>query len=84
MGSKVMILMDKPEETTKSGIIIPDNAKEEQQRGTVHKVGAGSKDVVMEVEKGDYVLLGKYAGAKLEYEGVEYLLVEQGEILAII
>ena len=67
-----------------SGIIIPDSAKEKPQRGTVVAVGPGTNDVKMEVKKGDSVLYGKYSGTELSYDGKDYLMMKQSDILAII
>ena len=72
------------EERTASGIIIPDTAKEKPQRGTVIAVGAGTKDVTMEVKPGDVVLYGKYSGTEVTVDEVDYLIMKQGDILAVI
>jgi chaperonin GroES len=72
------------EEKTASGIIIPDSAKEKPQRGTVVAVGPGTKDEKMEVKVGDSVLYGKYSGTELNYDGKDFLMMKQSDILAII
>lgn len=72
------------EQRTASGIIIPDSAKEKQQKGTVVAVGPGTKDVVMQVKVGDVVLYGKYAGTELSSDGKDYLFMKQSDILAIV
>jgi chaperonin GroES len=72
------------EEKTKSGIIIPDTAKEKPQKGTVVAAGPGTKDEKMEVKVGDVVLYGKYAGSELSIEGKDYLMMRQSDILAVI
>jgi len=72
------------ETTTASGIIIPDTAQEKPQKGHVLAVGSGTKDHKMSVKVGDTVLYSKYAGSELNYEGDDYLIVKESDILAII
>jgi len=69
---------------TASGIIIPDNAKEKPQKGKVVAVGSGTKDEKMTVSVGDTVLYGKYAGTELKFEGQDYLIMRESDILAIV
>lgn len=76
-------------ETMKGGIIIPDTAKEKPQQGKVIAVGPGRVDdngqrVVPEVKKGDTVLYGKYAGTEVTVAGTDYLILREGDILAIL
>jgi len=84
LGKRVLILPQAAEEVTKTGIYIPDSAKEKPQRGEVIAVGPGTKEEVMEVKVGDVVLYGKYSGTKLDYNGTEYLIMDQTDILAVI
>ena len=70
--------------TTASGIIIPDNAQEKPQKGTVISVGKGTKDNPTTVKKGDVVLYGKYAGTELKHDGEEYIIMKESDIFAII
>jgi chaperonin GroES len=75
------------EETTKSGLVIPDTAKEKPQRGTIVAVGQGRKDddgdrIPLDVEVGDVVLFAKYAGTEFKYEDEEYLILAEKDILA--
>jgi chaperonin GroES len=72
------------ETTTASGLIIPDNAKEKPQKGTVVAVGNGKVDEPLTVKVGDTVLYGKYGGTDLKLEGVDYLMMRESDILAII
>ena len=65
-------------------IIIPDNAKEKPQRGTVVAAGPGTKDEPITVKIGDTVLYGKYAGTELKLEGKDYLIMRESDILAIV
>jgi len=84
LDDRVLVAPMEAETTTASGIIIPDNAKEKPQKGTVVAVGPGTKDVEVTVKVGDIVLYGKYSGTELKYEGVDYLMMRQGDILATI
>jgi len=78
------------EEKTESGIILPASAQEKQTRGTIVAVGPGPMNentgeyLPMAVKEGDEVVFGKYAGTELKWEDVEYLVVGQGEILAVV
>lgn len=84
LADRVVIEPLAAEERTASGIIIPDTAKEKPQRGTVRAVGNGTKDVTMEVKPGDTVLYGKYSGTEVTVDGVDYLIMKQSDILAVI
>ncbi|MDX9942945.1 MAG: co-chaperone GroES [Bacteroidales bacterium] len=84
LGDRVLVEPAPAEEKTSGGIIIPDTAKEKPQRGTVVAVGAGTPDNPMTVKAGDQVLYGKYAGTELSYEGKDYLIMRESDILAII
>ena len=72
------------EEKTKGGIIIPDTAKEKPQRGEVVAVGPGKEGNLMTVQVGDIVLYGKYSGQELSYEGVDYLIMREDDVLVVI
>lgn len=84
LASRVVVKPAAAEETTASGIIIPDSAKEKQLKGEVVAVGPGTKDEVMEVSVGDVVLYGKYAGTELDIDGEDLLIMNQADILAIV
>ena len=84
LSDRVVIEPMAAETTTASGLIIPDTAKEKPQKGTVMAVGNGKKDHTMTVKVGDTVLYGKYAGTELKYEGIDYLIMKEEEIYAII
>ena len=91
LADRVLIKMKEGEEKTKSGIILASNAQEKPQIAKVIEVGPGSISVdgnggrePMEVKKGDSVIVSKYAGTEVKYEGEEYLIVKQDDILAII
>ena len=84
LADRVLVEPAAAEERTLGGIIIPDTAKEKPQRGTVVAVGNGKKDEPMTVKVGDKVLYGKYAGTELSYEGKDYLIMRESDIVAII
>ncbi|MBR6278661.1 MAG: co-chaperone GroES [Bacteroidales bacterium] len=84
LGTRVVVKVQEAETKTKSGIYIPDSAKEKPQRGEIVAVGNGTKDEAMELKAGDVVLYGKYAGTKIEIDGDEYLIMNQSDVLAIV
>lgn len=83
LADRVLIQPTAAEETTISGIIIPDSAKEKPLRGTVIATGDGTKDEKMVVKEGDTVLYGKYAGTEVELDGEKLLIMRQTDILGI-
>ncbi len=89
LGDRVVIKASPKEEVTKSGLVIPDTAKEKPQEGTVLAVGPGKADdkgkrLPMDVKVGDKVLYAKYAGTEVKIEGEEYLIVKESDVLAIV
>ncbi|MDX1684198.1 MAG: co-chaperone GroES [Saprospiraceae bacterium] len=84
INDRVVIKPAPAEEKTKGGIIIPDTAKEKPQRGEVVAVGPGKDGNLMTVQAGDIVLYGKYAGQELNYEGEDYLIMREDDILVIL
>ena len=84
LADRVLIEPAKAETTTVSGIIIPDTAQEKPQKGIVVAVGNGTKDHEMSVNIGDKVLYGKYSGTELKFEGTDYLIMRESDLLAII
>ena len=84
LADRVLVKADAAEETTKSGLFIPDTAKEKPMRGEIVAVGAGKKDEPMTVKVGDKVLYGKYAGTELTVDGVEYLIMRESDIFAVL
>ena len=87
LGDRVLVEPIAREETTASGIVLPDTAKEKPQEGKVVAVGKGTyKDgvhVAPEVKVGDRVLFSKYAGTEIKYEGKDYLIMRESDIHAI-
>ena len=89
LGDRVVVKPTPREEMTKSGIVLPDTAKEKPQEGTVLAVGPGAFDndgkrIAVDVKKGDKVLYAKYAGTEFKVESDELLIVSQKDILAIV
>ena len=84
LADRVIIKQEEAETTTASGIIIPDNAQEKPQKGNVIACGKGTKDNPIAVKVGDNILYGKYTGTELKYEGEDYLIMRESDILAII
>ncbi len=84
INDRVVVKPAPAEEKTKGGLIIPDTAKEKPQRGEVIAVGPGKDDKKMTVSVGDIVLYGKYAGQELSYEGADYLIMREDDILVIL
>lgn len=84
LHDRVIVKAAAAEEKTAGGIIIPDTAKEKPQRGTVVAAGPGKKDEPMTVKAGDTVLYGKYAGTEISFEGEDYLIMRESDILAVI
>ena len=88
LSDRVLIKRLEAEETTKSGILLSAAAKEKPQEAEVVAVGPGKvedgKEIKMEVKVGDIVLFSKYSGNEIKYEGTEYIILKQDELLAII
>ncbi|MDB5202887.1 MAG: molecular chaperone GroES [Ferruginibacter sp.] len=84
LHDRVIVQPAAAEEKSAGGIIIPDTAKEKPQRGVVLAAGPGKKDDPTTVKAGDTVLYGKYAGSELTVEGIEYLIMRESDILAIV
>lgn len=89
LGDRVVVKALEQEERTKSGIVLPDTAKEKPQQGMVMAVGTGKvldngQKVPLEVKEGDKVIFSKYAGTEVKVEDVEYLILRESDILAIV
>ena len=88
LGDRVVIKMLENEETTKGGIILAGTAKEKPQMAEVLAIGPGAvedgKVIPMEVKVGDKVLMSKYAGTEVKIDGMEYIILSQKDILAIV
>lgn len=88
LGDRVIVKSIQTEETTKSGIVLPSSAKEKSSVAEVVAVGPGGKidgeNVTMELKIGDKVICSKYSGTEIKYEGCEYTILKQSDILAIV
>lgn len=88
LGDRVVLKAIMAEETTKSGIVLPGQAKEKPQQAEVVAVGPGGlvdgKEVTMQVKVGDKVIYAKYSGTEVKLDEEEYTIVKQSDILAVI
>jgi chaperonin GroES len=89
LGDRVVIEAISKDETTVSGIVLPDSAKEKPQEGRVIAVGSGrvadnGERIALEVKDGDKVIFSKYAGTEVKVDNKEYLVLRESDILAII
>lgn len=88
LGTRVLLREVETQETTKSGIVLPSNAKEKPYMAEVVEVGPGEikdgNEIKMQVKKGDKILYSRYAGTEIKLDGQKYLIVKQEDILAII
>ena len=89
LGDRVVIKVLEGEMKTKSGIVLPDTAKEKPQEGEVIAVGTGKmmengQRVALDVKAGDRIIFSKYAGTEVKFDGQEYLIVSERDILAIV
>lgn len=88
LQDRVLIKMIEAEETTKSGIILTSAAQEKPQIAEIIAVGPGGivdgNEIKMEVKVGDKVLISKYAGTEVKVDGVEYTILKQSDILAVV
>jgi chaperonin GroES len=88
LGDRVVVEPIEKEETTASGIVLPDTAKEKPQEGKVIAVGSGrienGQRIPLEVKEGDRIIFSKYAGTEVKYEEKELLIMRESDILAIL
>ena len=89
LGDKVVIKVLEGEMKTKSGIVLPDTAKEKPSEGKVIEVGTGKMlengtRIALDVKVGDKIIFSKYAGTEVKFEGQDYLIVSERDILAIV
>ncbi|GEL06957.1 co-chaperone GroES [Salisediminibacterium halotolerans] len=89
LGDRIVIELIEQEEKTASGIVLPDSAKEKPQEGKVVAVGSGrvadnGERIDMELSEGDAVVFSKYAGSEVKYDGKDYLILRESDVLAII
>ena len=89
LGDRIIIELVEVEEKTAFGIVLPDSAKEKPQTGKVVAVGTGrvldnGTRVELDVQEGDEIIFSKFAGTEVKYEGKEYLILRESDILAVI
>jgi len=89
LGDRIVIELVESEEKTASGIVLPDSAKEKPQKGRVVAVGTGrvlesGERVALEVSVGDRIIFSKYSGTEVKFEGNEYLILRENDILAVV
>lgn len=88
LGDRVIVKLTELEEKTKSGIVLPSTAKEKSDIAEVVAVGPGGvvdgKEVTMTLKVGDKVVCSKYAGTQVKYEGTEYTIIKESDVLAIV
>lgn len=89
LGDRVVIELVESEEKTASGIVLPDSAKEKPQEGKVVAVGSGrvlenGERLALEVSVGDRIIFSKYSGTEVKYDGKEYLILRDSDILAVV
>ncbi|MBI2688460.1 MAG: co-chaperone GroES [Acidobacteria bacterium] len=86
---RMVVKRTEEEETTRSGIVIPDSAKETPQQGEVMAIGKGKrlddgKMVALDVQVGDRILFGKYSGNEIKLEGTEYIIMREDDVLGVL
>lgn len=81
LDDRILVIPSPAEETTASGIIIPDTAKEKPRSGVVYKVG-NDEELQELIRQGDTIMYGRYAGDEIEFEGNDYIILDRGDILA--
>ncbi|WP_100406144.1 co-chaperone GroES [Bacillus solitudinis] len=89
LGDRIIIEQIESEEKTASGIVLPDSAKEKPQEGKVVAIGKGrvtdnGERLALEVKEGDSIIFSKYSGTEVKYDGKEYLILRESDVLAII
>ncbi|TWT05870.1 co-chaperone GroES [Planomicrobium sp. CPCC 101079] len=89
LGDRVIIELIEAEEKTSSGIVLPGSAQEKPQEGNVIAVGNGiirenGQRTELDVKEGDRIIFSKYAGTELKYQGKEYLILRENDILAVL
>jgi len=83
-GDRILVLPDKPEEKTKGGLFIPQEAQELPLKGIIKAVGPGTKDIEMKLKPNTTILFRRIAGEELEYKGIMYRIMKQSDVFAII
>lgn len=89
LGDKLIVKRVEAEERTRGGIVLPDTAREKPRRGVVQAVGNGrvlddGTRSAMQVKKGDEVLFSSYAGTEIKYDGEEFIIMDEGDVLGVV
>lgn len=84
LGVRVVLKRVEAQEKTQGGLILSSTAKEQPQVAEIVAAGPGTKDEAMELKVGDRVIFSKYAGTEIKYEGEEYIIMKQEDVLAIV
>ena len=89
LGDRLVVEPMERQETTPSGLVLPETAKEKPQEGEVVAIGPGRRDedgkrIAMDVAKGDRVLFAKYAGTEIKYDGKKLLILKESDVLAVL
>lgn len=89
LGDRILVQPETKEEVTKTGLVLPDTAKEKPMQGLVVAVGAGrvldsGERLDMEVKKGQKILFAKYAGTEVKFDNEDYLIISEKDVLAIV
>ena len=89
LADRILVRRIEEQEMKRGGILIPDTAKEKPQEGEVVAVGPGrmtedGKRIAMEVKKGDRILIGKYSGAEVKIDGIEYIILREEDVLGVL
>ena len=89
LGDRIVVKASEAEDKTKSGLVLPDTAKEKPQEGKVIAVGSGKllddgEVKKLEIKRGDRVLYGKYSGTEVHIEGEDYLILREEDVLAVV
>ncbi|MCF7740241.1 MAG: co-chaperone GroES [Candidatus Marinimicrobia bacterium] len=89
LGDRVLVKPVQTDEKTSGGIFVPDSAKEKPQKGEIVAVGPGKRNkdgdrIPLDVKEGDMVIYGKYSGSDFSFEGTEYKIMNETDVLAIV
>ena len=89
LGDRIVIELIKAEQKTSSGIVLPDSAKEKPQEGKVVAVGTGrilenGERLDLEVKEGDRIIFAQYSGTEVKYDGIDYLILRESDVLAVV
>jgi chaperonin GroES len=84
LGERALVQLVEREETTASGIVLPDTAKEKPQTAKVVAVGEGGEDGELKVKEGDVIVFAKYSGTEISLEGEDYMILDADDILGIV